>query len=225
MQESYHMTDFDQADRNRVRRVAHRGHYDAETIYAIIDASPICHVGFVDDGKPFVIPTIHARLDDSLVFHGAPASRMMKCIEAGEEVCVTITLLDGLVLARSVFHHSMNYRSAVLFGRGKLIADNTRKLEALAVLTEHIMPGRWDDARRPNDKEMKATKVVELPIDLASAKVRTGGPGDEEEDYVLPVWAGVIPLRQQALTPIDDELLADGIAVPDYITDYVNNKS
>ena len=219
------MTTFERNEQNRVKRVPQRGHYDKKTIYGIVDESPICHVGFVSDGKPIVIPTIHARLGDSLIFHGAPASRMMKSIEGGEEICVTITLLDGLVLARSVFHHSMNYRSAVLFGRGQLIDDDQRKLEALATLTEHILPGRWTDARQPNAKEMNATKVVELPIDMASAKVRTGDPGDDDEDYELPVWAGVIPLRQQALAPSNDSLLADGIQVPDYVQQYVNKRS
>ena len=218
------MPTFEKSDLNRVRRVPQRSHYDRETIYAIVDEAPICHVGFVQDDRPFVIPTIHARMGDSLVLHGAPASRILKQIEAGNEVCITVTILDGLVLARSVFHHSMNYRSAVLFGRGRIIDDASEKMEALEVLTDHVMPGRWQDARTPNAKELKATTVVAISIELASAKVRAGGPSDEEEDYALPVWAGVVPMRQQALPPIDDSLLGDGLPVPDYVRAYIGEE-
>jgi len=215
---------FDQADHNRVRRIPQRGHYDRETIYPIVDEAPICHVGFVDDDRPFVIPTIHGRDGDTIYLHGAKASRMLKRIEAGGEVCITVTHLDGLVLARSVFHHSMNYRSAMLFGKGRIVEDEDEKMKALAVVTEHVMPGRWTNARQPNPMEMKATTVVAVDIDLASAKVRVGPPGDDDEDYVLPVWAGVIPIRQQALAPVNDPLLADGIPVPDYVDAYINSQ-
>ena len=216
--------DFNQTDRNQVRRVPQRGHYDRETIYPIIDEAPICHVGFVDDGRPFVIPTIHGREGDTIYLHGAKASRMLKLIEAGGEVCITVTHLDGLVLARSVFHHSMNYRSAVLFGKGRIVEDEDEKMNALAVVTEHVMPGRWTHARQPNPKEMNATTVVAVDIELASAKVRVGPPGDDDEDYALPVWAGVVPIRQQALATEDDPLLKNGIPVPDYVDAYINGQ-
>lgn len=212
---------FDAEETNRVRRLAKRADYDAATIYAIVDEAPICHVGLIDDnGYPVVIPTIHARVDDTLVLHGAPASRLLKYVAAGRPLCVTVTLLDGLVLARSVFHHSMNYRSAVLFGHGRLVEADDEKMAALAALTEHVMPGRWDDARLPNDKELRATTVVALPIELASAKVRSGPPVDDEEDYALPVWAGVLPLAPQAADPQADPRLPADIAPPAYIAAY-----
>ena len=217
------MTAFAKRDLNRVRRIPQRAHYDRETIYSIVDAAPICHVAFIQEGRPYVIPTIHARLEDSLVLHGAPASRLLKQVATGEELCVAMTLLDGLVLARSVFHHSMNYRSAVLFGHGHMVEDEERKMRALEALTEHVMPGRWRDARTPTTAELEATTVVEIAIDTASAKVRTGGPSDDDEDYALPIWAGIIPIRQQALEPKGDTMLAKEIEVPQYILDYVNS--
>lgn len=213
------MTTFPQTDLNRVRRIPQRGAYDKETIYGIIDAAPICHVGFVDGGQPVVIPTIHARRDDRLFLHGAPASRMLKHIQSGAPLCVTITILDGLVLARSVFHHSMNYRSVVLFGRGRLLEDDEEKLAALETITEHVLPGRWADARQPNRRELQATSVVEIVIEQASAKVRTGPPGDDEEDYALPVWAGVLPVKLAYGDPVPDPLLAEGIEPPGYLPD------
>jgi uncharacterized protein len=208
---------FDKTPRNNVRRLPERGDYETETIYAIIDEAKICHLGFAIDNQPFVIPTIHARHDDKLYLHGAKASRMLKHIAAGNPICVTITLLDGLVLARSVFHHSMNYRSVVLFGTGTMVEDDEAKMCALEVLTNHVVQGRWDDARKPNRKELNATTVVEMSLESASAKVRVGPPGDEDEDYALPVWAGVLPLRQQALDVIQDPKLSEGIPVPEYI--------
>lgn len=211
------MTTFPQTDLNRVRRIPQRGAYDKETIYGIIDAAPICHVGFVDGGQPVVIPTIHARRDDRLFLHGAPASRMLKHIQSGAPLCVAITILDGLVLARSVFHHSMNYRSVVLFGRGRLLEDDEEKLAALETITEHVLPGRWADARQPNRRELQATSVVEIVIEQASAKVRTGPPGDDEEDYALPVWAGVLPVKLAYGDPVPDPLLAEGIEPPGYL--------
>jgi nitroimidazol reductase NimA-like FMN-containing flavoprotein (pyridoxamine 5'-phosphate oxidase superfamily) len=214
------MSDFEKLPRNKVRRVPDRAHYDKATIYQIVDEALICHVGFVQEGQPFVIPTIHARVDDHLILHGAPASRLLKHVEGDHEICVTITLLDGLVMARSVFHHSMNYRSVLLFGKGQLVNDRQEKLGYMEVLTNHIMPGRWDDARRPNEKEMKATTLVILAIDSASAKVRTGQPVDDEEDYQLPVWAGVLPLSQQVMEPIDDPRLEHEIPIPGYIRNY-----
>lgn len=207
---------FERTDRNRVRRLPKRGHYDRETIYPIVDEARICHVGFAQDDQPFVIPTIHARRGDELLLHGATTSRMLRHIEGGHPLCVTVTLLDGVVLARSVFHHSMNYRAAVLFGRGRLLEDH-EKMDALEVISEAILPGRWADARQPNEKELRATSVVSMQIESASAKIRRGPPGDEEEDYALPHWAGVLPLHLAAGPPIPDPLLPDEIPLPDYI--------
>jgi uncharacterized protein len=214
------MSTFEKTEQNRVRRVAQRGHYDKETIYPIIDEALICHVGIVQDERPVVIPTIHARDGDKLLLHGAKASRLLKHVAAGHRVCVTITFLDGLVLARSSFHHSMNYRSVVLFGTGRIVEDAQEKMRALEILSEHLTPGRWEDARKPNAKEMKATAVVELTIESASAKIRTGPPGDDDEDYQLPVWAGVLPMQQQMLPPVADPKLNEGIMLPDYLVNY-----
>jgi hypothetical protein len=188
------MTDFTQTDRNRVRRLPDRGRYDRETIYAILDEALVCHVGFVQDGQPFVIPTLHARVGDALLLHGATTSRLLRHIAAGGEVSVAATLVDGLVLARSVFHHSVNYRSVVLFGKGELVEGDAGKLAALEAFTEKLLPGRWAEARPPNAAELKATAVIRIAIEEASAKVRTGGPKDDPEDLTLDVWAGVIPI-------------------------------
>ena len=212
--------DFEQEPRNRVRRIPERGHYDKATIYAIVDEALICHVAFAVDGQPFVVPTIHARMGDELILHGAKASRLLKHIEAGHPVSVAITLLDGLVMARSVFHSSMNYRSAVIFGAGRVLASDDEKLAALEALTEHLARGRWQDARRPTALELNATTVVALAIDSASAKVRTGPPNDDAEDYTLPIWAGVVPLQQTPLPLQPDPKLAAGIVAPDYLVDY-----
>lgn len=213
-------TTFPASERNRVRRLPARAGYDAATIYPIVDEALICHVGFVADGQPFVIPTIHARMDDRIVLHGAKASRLLKHAAAGEPLCVTCTLVDGLVLARSVFHHSMNYRSAVLFGRARLPHSEDEKWAALEAITEHVLPGRWDDARRPNPKEMEATAVVVMEIEEATAKLRVGPPGDDEEDYALPIWAGVLPAKVTFSAPEDDPRLGDGIPVPGYVGSY-----
>ena len=214
------MPEFEQTSRNRVLRVANRGNYDKDAIHAIVDEALICHVGFSVDGQPYVIPTIHARRGDELIFHGAKTSRLMKHLEAGNEVCVAITFLDGLVLARSSFHHSMNYRSAVIFGTGRPVDDAEEKLQCLERLVNHIAPGRWNDARKPNPKELNATTVAAVRIDSASAKVRTGGPSDDEEDYALPVWAGQLPIRQRFDEAIDDSRLSDGISLPNYLENY-----
>lgn len=181
--------------RSRVKRIPDRARYDRETAYAILDEAPICHVSFVADGQPFVIPTLHARLGDDLVLHGAKASRMLKHAAEGFPLCVAATLIDGIVLARSVFHHSMNYRSVVLFGTGRLVENDAEKLEALKAISDHLAPGRWEDARQPNPKEMAATSVIRMTIEDATAKIRAGGPNDDEEDYSLPVWAGLLPFR------------------------------
>ena len=215
------MTTFEKTKLNRVKRIPDRGKYDKETVYSIVDAALICHVGFVVDERPFVIPTIHARDGDTLLLHGASTSRMLQTVLHGGKICVTITLLDGLVMARSVFHHSMNYRSAVIFGRGTLVEGAERKNEVLEIFTEKLIPGRWADARQPYANETKATTVIEIPIDSASAKVRVGPPGDDDEDYALPVWAGVLPITRRFGEPIDDPLLTKGIEVPNYIQKYV----
>jgi nitroimidazol reductase NimA-like FMN-containing flavoprotein (pyridoxamine 5'-phosphate oxidase superfamily) len=207
-------------DLNRVRRLPARGQYDRATIDAIVDEALICHVAFVCDGQPFVIPTIHARLGDEIVLHGAPASRLLKHITAGNSVAIAVTLVDGLVLARSVFHSSMNYRSAVLFGHGRLIEDDAEKRAALKAVSEHLARGRWDDARQPTQAELDATTAVAIAIDSASAKVRTGPPGDDEADYALPIWAGVLPLQLQAQPPLADPRLAAGSVAPDYAVNY-----
>lgn len=215
------MTDFPITDRNRVRRVPKRAAYDRDTVYAIVDAGMICHVGLAVDGQPVVIPTIHARDGDTLLLHGASTSRLLKTAGDGVPLCVTVTHLDGLVLARSVFNHSMNYRSAVMYGQGYLIDDPDEKLRALEIFTEKLIPGRWQDARQPNATEIKATAVVAVPIESASAKVRTGPPVDDEEDYALPVWAGVLPQRTQyGPLEADPRLTADPTP-PDYLQRFV----
>jgi nitroimidazol reductase NimA-like FMN-containing flavoprotein (pyridoxamine 5'-phosphate oxidase superfamily) len=209
-----------QTQRTRLKRLPKRGVFDRETIYSILDEGFICHVGFAVDGKPFVIPTGYARIGDRLVLHGSAASRMMREIEGGIDVCVTVTLIDGLVLARSAFHHSMNYRSVVVFGKAEMVTGEDEKMEALRALTEHIVPGRWPDVRWPNALELKATTVLTLPIEEASAKVRTGGPIDDKEDYEMDTWAGVLPLSMVTGTPLDDTRLKAGIAVPDHVSGY-----
>lgn len=207
--------------RTEVRRKPERGAYDAATVNAILDEALICHVGFVsENGYPVVIPTIHARSEATLYLHGSPASRMLRAIKDGGDVCVTVTLVDGLVFARSVFNHSMNYRSVVIFGQPREVTEPDEKMRALEAVTEHVAQGRWADARQPNEQEFKGTTVVAMAIDEASAKLRTGPPGDEVEDYELPIWAGVIPVRQVFGDPEADPLLADGIEAPDYVTRY-----
>ncbi|HYK02660.1 MAG TPA: pyridoxamine 5'-phosphate oxidase family protein [Thermoanaerobaculia bacterium] len=206
-------------ERTRVRRLPKRGQYDAPTIHAILDEAMICHVGFVVDGAPVVIPTIHWRDGDTLYLHGSAASRMLRSLKNGVEACVTVTLLDGLVLARSAFHHSMNYRSVVVFGQAREVVDETEKVRALEVLVEHVVRGRSKDIRQPNDKELRQTLVLAMPLEEASAKIRTGGPVDDDEDYALPIWAGVLPLTLAPGEPIADTgVTAD---VPGYVKTYV----
>jgi hypothetical protein len=214
------MTKFSITDQNEIKRLPERGSYDRDTIYQILDEALICHVGFVEKKLPYVIPINFARVEDTLVLHGAKASRLLKHVGAGHPVCVEVTLVDGLVLARSVFHHSINYRSVVVFGTGRIVVEEQEKLAALEAITEHIIPGRWREARLPNQKEMNATSVVSIKIDQASAKVRSGPPADEEADYALPVWAGELPIQELPLWPVRDELLAKEIAAPGYITKY-----
>ena len=211
--------------RTRVVREPDRGAYDRETAYRILDEAFLCHVGFVVDGQPFVIPTSFGRKDASLYIHGSAASRMLRQMKEGAPVCVTVTLLDGLVLARSVFNHSMNYRSVVILGKATLVENPEEKLAALRVLSEHILPGRWDDARRPNERELKATSVLRVPIEEFSSKVRSGPPIDDEEDYSFPTWAGVIPLEMTVGTTINDPRLDPGRTVPEYVRSYSRKRN
>ena len=219
------MTDFAKTEKNNVKRMPKRGYYDRQTIYRILDEALICHVGFAEGGQPYVVPINFARVDDTIILHGAKASRLLKHIEAGHPVCVEATIVDGLVLARSVFHHSVNYRSVVLFGKGCLVLEEPEKLAALEAVTEHLIPGRWKEARLPNAKELNATSVVSIRIAEASAKVRLGPPLDDQEDYTLPVWAGVLPLKEMPLSPLHDELQSEGVPLPEYIAGYSRQRS
>jgi nitroimidazol reductase NimA-like FMN-containing flavoprotein (pyridoxamine 5'-phosphate oxidase superfamily) len=210
--------------RTRLVREPDRAVYDRAAAYKILDEGFICHVGFVVDGQPFVIPTGYGRVGDSLYIHGSAASRMLRRVDEGIAVCVTVTLLDGLVLARSIFNHSMNYRSVVILGTAVAVTDAKEKLEALRLLSEHILPGRWAESRQPNEKELKATLVMRLPIEEFSAKVRQGPPIDDEDDYAFPAWAGVVPLTMATGEPIDDARLVPGITVPEYARGYTRKR-
>jgi nitroimidazol reductase NimA-like FMN-containing flavoprotein (pyridoxamine 5'-phosphate oxidase superfamily) len=210
--------------RTRLVREADRAVYDRAAAYRILDEGFICHVGFVVDGQPFVIPTGYGRVGDDLYIHGSAASRMLRRVDEGVAVCVTVTLLDGLVLARSIFNHSMNYRSVVILGMARAVNDPTEKLEALRLLSEHILPGRWVESRLPNEKELKATLVMRLPIEEFSAKVRQGPPVDDEEDYAFSTWAGVVPLTVVAGEPIDDARLMPGLKAPEYARGYMRKR-
>jgi len=207
-------------ERTRVVREPHRGAYDRETIDKILDEGFVCHIGFVVDGQPFVIPTMYARVGDAIYFHGSAVSRMLRGASTGIAVCVTVTLADGLVLARSVFNHSMNYRSVVALGKAVLVDTPAEKIEALHAFTEKILPGRWNDARRPSEKELKATSILRLALTEVSAKMRSGPVEDDAEDYALPVWAGIVPLRLIAGAPMRDERCDPAIPVPDYAAGY-----
>jgi uncharacterized protein len=211
---------FPQTNRTKLKRLPKRGHFDRETVYGVLDEGFICHVGFVVDGHPVVIPTGYARVDDKLYIHGSQASRMLRTLANGLDACVTVTLIDGLVLARSAFHHSINYRSVVVFGRATLVDDPKEKYDALVALSEHIIRGRWNDVREPTELEMKQTTVLSLLLEEASAKIRTGPPIDDEEDYNLRMWAGVLPLSLVAGEPINDPRLPEGIDAPDYVKTY-----
>ena len=214
------MKTFEQTERTKLKRLPARGVYDRELVYRILDEGLVCHVGFALEGRPYVIPTGYARVDDQLYIHGSQASRMLRTLHRGVEACVTVTLLDGLVLARSAFHHSMNYRSVVIFGRALLVDDPQEKLSALRAFSEHMIRGRWDEVRQPTEQEMRATTVLSLPLEEASAKVRTGPPLDDEEDYELPIWAGVVPLSLVAGPPVPDPRLKPEVQVPGYATPY-----
>jgi nitroimidazol reductase NimA-like FMN-containing flavoprotein (pyridoxamine 5'-phosphate oxidase superfamily) len=214
------MSQFQPTERTQVKRLPKRGRYDAETVFQILDKGFVCHVGFAVDGQPYVIPTNYGRSGDILYLHGSAASRMLKTLGTGVPVCVTVTHVDGLVLARSAFHHSVNYRSVVILGTARLVDDPAEKMEALRLFTEHVMKGRWDDVRQPTEQELKATTVLALPLEEVSAKVRTGGPLDDETDYTLPVWAGVLPLEIVARSPEPDALRKNDPPLPKYLKNY-----
>ena len=207
-------------ERTRVVRESHRGAYDRETIDKLLDEGYVCHVGFAVDGQPFVIPTLFARIGDAIYFHGSAASRMLRNVSDGIPVCITVTLTDGFVLARSVFNHSMNYRSVVALGKATLVVAPEEKLEALRTFTEKIIPGRWNDARQPNEKELKATSMLRLPLTEVSAKIRSGPVEDDAPDYALPVWAGIIPVSFTPGAPIRDERCDPSIPAPRYASHY-----
>jgi uncharacterized protein len=204
---------YDITNRNKVKRVPDRGHYDEKTVHDILDAGYLCHIGFVVKDQPFVIPTLYGREGNKIYIHGASTSRMITNLSEGFQITLTVTHMDGLVLARSAFHHSMNYRSVVIFGKAKLV-DAERKNDALFVISENIIPGRWDESRKPNAKELKATSVLEIEIDQASAKIRTGGPKDDKPDYELDIWAGVVPMKMTSSASISDELLKENLPIP-----------
>jgi nitroimidazol reductase NimA-like FMN-containing flavoprotein (pyridoxamine 5'-phosphate oxidase superfamily) len=207
-------------DRTMLKRLPQRGSFEREQINQILDEGIVCHVGFVVDGRPVVIPTGYGRVGQDLIIHGSQASRMLRALKQGIDVCVTVTLIDGLVLARSAFHHSMNYRSVVIFGRARLIENEQEKIDALRALSEHIVSGRWDEVRGPNERELQQTTVLSLPLTEASAKIRTGPPLDDEEDYLLNVWAGTIPLSLVSSPPINDPRLSTDLTVPRSALEY-----
>lgn len=214
------MSQFTPTDRTQVKRLPKRANYDRETVYRILDTAFVCHAGFSVDGQPYVIPTNYGRSGDTLYLHGSAASRMLKTLSGGVPVCVTVTHVDGVVLARSAFHHSVNYRSVVILGRAQLLEDPAEKMEALRLFTEHVIKGRWDDVRTPTEQELRATTVLSLPLEEVSAKVRTGGPLDDEADYALPVWAGVLPLAIVAKPPVPDAQRKNDPPIPDYLKNY-----
>jgi len=214
------MSEFQPTARTQVKRLPKRGRYDEETVFQILGKGFVCHVGFSVGGQPYVIPTNYGRSGRTLYLHGSTASRMLKTLSEGLPVCVTVTHVDGLVLARSAFHHSVNYRSVVILGTARLVEEPAEKMEALRIFTEHVMKGRWDEVRQPTEQELKATAVLALPLEEVSAKVRTGGPLDDEADYALPVWAGVLPLETIAKNPEPDPLRKNDPPLPDYLKNY-----
>ncbi len=214
------MDQFNPTKNTTLKRLPKRGVFERDAVYKILDEGFICHVGFVADGQPFVIPTGYARVADKVYIHGSAASRMLRSLAEGIDVCVTVTLLDGLVLARSAFHHSVNYRSVVILGRAKLVESNAEKMTALEAFTEQVVPGRWAEIRWPNEQELKGTLVLALPLEEVSAKVRTGPPSDDEEDMNQPVWAGVLPLSLTAAAPITAPDLRVDVAPPEYVLKY-----
>ena len=217
--------DFPQTERTTLKRLPKRGVYDRQLVYGILDEGFICHVGFTVEEQPFVIPTGYARVDEQLFIHGSQVSRMLRTLSSGIDVCVAVTLVDGLVLARSAFHHSINYRSVVMFGRATIVDDREAKLAALFAFSEQVIPGRWNDVREPTEQELRATTVLALPLLEVSAKVRTGPPIDDEEDYALNVWAGVLPLHIAAGAPVSDPRLSETIEPPSYTLKYSREKN
>lgn len=214
------MESFAPTERTTLKRLPQRGFYDREVVYRILDEGFVCHVGFTVDGQPFVIPMAYGRVGDKLYIHGSAASRTLRSLNGGIPVCVAVTLVDGLVLARSAFHHSINYRSVVILGAATMVEAAEEKMTALRAFTEHVIPGRWDDVREPNEQELKGTSVLALPLVEVSAKVRTGPPKDDDEDMALPVWAGELPLRITAGAPVDDPQLSAGVRPPVYVARY-----
>ena len=214
------MTHFMPTQCTTIHRMPTRATYDRVVVEAILDEGLYCHLGFTVDGQPYVIPTIHARVDDRLYVHGSSASRMLRSLKTGVPMCVTVTILDGLVFARSAFHHSVNYRSVVVFGVALEVTDPQEKYDALKAVVDHVAPNRWDDVRRPTEQELKATSVLRLPLEEVSAKIRTGPPLDDEEDYLLPCWAGELPLRLTPQVPLPDPRLPSETSVPSYIRAY-----
>ncbi len=209
------------SDRTRVRRLPELAEYDRDRIDALLDGSSSCHVGIVVDGQPFVVPTLYARMGDELVLHGSVASRLMRHVRSAAPICVTVTELDGLVLARSAFETSLNYRSVMVLGTGRLVEDDAERLAALRAISEAVLPGRWDDVRAPTPVELRQTMVVAVTIDECSAKVSSGHPEDPEEEWELAIWAGRVPLRRVADAPVPSPDLRTGIEVPDYLADWV----
>ncbi len=219
------MTDaYEPTERTTVKRLPARGSYDRTVVHQILDEGLICHLGFIVNGQPFVIPTIYVRVGETIYVHGSPASRMLRTLEQGVPACVTVTHVDGLVLARSAFHHSMNYRSVVVLGTATVVSEAEKKLDVLHALTDHLIRGRWEEIRQPSADELRRTLVLALPIEEASAKIRTGPPLDDEEDYDLPVWAGVLPLSITPSLPIPDPRLPPGTAAPPYAVRYAGPK-
>ncbi|TRX59386.1 pyridoxamine 5'-phosphate oxidase family protein [Fulvivirga sp. M361] len=207
------MSEYSIDKRNKVRRVPTRGHYDQETVYKILDDAFVCHVSFVLDGQPFIIPTLYGREGNKLYLHGATSSRMIRHLEKGVPMSLAVTHVDGIVLARSAFHHSANYRSTIVYGTAKSVSQELKE-HALFIISEQVLKGRWDEVRLPNEKELKATEVLELEIEQASAKVRSGGPNDDKPDYDLDIWAGVVPMKMIYSDPIADEVLPSDIKLP-----------
>ena len=218
-------TSYDKTERNTVRRAPRRADYDVATVHRLFDQAWFCHVGFVSETGPTIIPMFHARIDDQIILHGATSSRLMMLIASGVPICLSVAMVDGLVLARSLFHHSLNYRSAVAFGFGEVITDPASRTRAFQAIADKVMPGRWGEARQPNEQESKASLLCSVQIESASAKVRTGGPIDDKDDYHLDVWAGVVPLQEQMLTPVSDSLSLREIAVPKYIDEFRRNRN
>jgi len=210
-------------DKTKVKRAPKRGFYDSETIYTILDNSFICQVAFVHNGHPVIIPTIYGRYNDHIYIHGATVSRMLKELEKGFPISVNVTQTNGIVLARSAFHHSLNYKSVTIFGEALLVANKDERMLALKIISDHIIPNRWEEVRLPNEKEMKATKIIKIPITEASAKIRTGPPIDDKQDYDLHIWAGVIPIKTTMDIPIADPLLKEGILIPESVNNLIKD--